>query len=190
MTPAAGPLGRLPFLFAVTGVNVVGGLVALLVLALRPSGNGHYGVLLVYGGLFWAWYVLHARRRLDAGLSQGWARGMALAIFIGFALGYMTLASLWSVPEVREEAFRTGGTLGALPLETNALVREAGLGLYGLMGLAGALLLVGLTTMGMLGLSLASFAFTMVTLFASPRPATERGAGALLAPWRGRSLSP
>jgi hypothetical protein len=167
------PLGRLKFLFGVTGVNIALGLVVLVALTFRPSGAGHLAVIILVAALQIVWMTLHARRFADAGRGP---LGSIVVFLFGlavFVVGYLIFAALWSSPEVQREAFRTAGGLGGsvLPLhiETNPLVLDAGRALAGWFGAAGAVVLSGVILFGFAATAMLAGAFTLFALVLSSR---------------------
>jgi hypothetical protein len=173
---AMSPLGRMPFLFGVTALNMLIFLVITLAFSFRPSGAGHMAVLVVVGALQALWFVLHGRRFADAGRPKTGPLLMTLLCFGSFAVGYMITAALWSSPEIQQEAFRTtGGIAGAGPvlhLESNPFIAEGGRMIAGVLGAAGAVVLSGFIVAALAGVTALSGAFS---LFALLLPSGMRG---------------
>jgi uncharacterized membrane protein YhaH (DUF805 family) len=145
------PMGRMPFLFGISAVNLAILFTAILALVFLPTGGGHLAVVIVIGALQVAWLALHARRFADAGRSATWPILMFLLSFTTFVIGYLIFAALWSSPEVQKEAFRTAGGIGAdgfRHVETNPMVLEAGRMFTGILGAAGAVVLSGMILFG------------------------------------------
>jgi hypothetical protein len=169
------PMGRLPFMIAISGMNIVILLAVLLALALRPTGGGHLAVLIAVGSLQFIWMTLHARRFLDAGKGAGWPIAMYLLCFGAFALGYIILASLWASPEVQREAFRTAGGIagnGAVMghEETLQFLVDGGRVIAASFGAAGAVVLSGFILIGLAITAFVSGCFSLLAL-ALPRQA-------------------
>jgi hypothetical protein len=147
------PMGRLPFIIAVSGMNIVILLTILFGLAVRPTGGGHLAVLIIVGGLQYAWMMLHARRFFDAGHGPAVPIMMFLLCFGAFAAGYLFLAALWASPEVQREAFRTaGGITGSGAIvgheETIQFLVDGGRIIAASFGVAGAVVLSGFILLG------------------------------------------
>jgi uncharacterized membrane protein YhaH (DUF805 family) len=145
------PMGRMPFLFGISAVNLAILFTAILALVFLPTGGGHLAVVIVVGALQVVWLALHARRFADAGRSATWPILMFLLSFTTFVIGYLIFAALWSSPEVQKEAFRTAGGIGAdgfRHVETNPMVLEAGRMFTGILGAAGAVVLSGMILFG------------------------------------------
>lgn len=168
------PLDRIPFVLGVTVANSAILFVSLAAFAFLPSGAGHIAVMVIMSALMWWWFSLHARRFGGAGRGLFWPSAMALIGFGVFALSYTTIAALWSVPEVQQEAFRTGGSDYTKHVETSAALVGLGRWFAGWVGAAGAVLIAGFlaTVMG-----LVAFATSFVSLAAILLP--SRGAPAL-----------
>jgi hypothetical protein len=161
------PMGRLRFLIGVCGLNLVILLSVLLSLAFRPTGGGHIAVLIVVGGLQYVWMILHARRFLDAGQGAAVPIGMFLLCLGVFVVGYLTLASLWSSPEIQREAFRTaGGITGSGAIigheETMQFLVDAGRTISTSFGIAGAVVLSGFILVGFAIVAFVSGCFSIV----------------------------
>jgi heme/copper-type cytochrome/quinol oxidase subunit 4 len=165
------PLGRLPFLLGISGLNVVILCAVLLALAFRPTGGGHLAVLIIVGGLQFVWMALHVRRFLDAGHGRVIPVAAFLLCFAIFAVGYLVLASLWASPEVQREAFRTAGGLsgsGAVNhLETIPLLIDSGRMIASALGAAGAVVLSGMI---LVGFGLTAFVSGCFSLIAAMLP--------------------
>jgi hypothetical protein len=162
------PLGRLPFLLGVSGLNIIILFAAVVSLAFRPTGGGHLAVLIGIGGLQYAWMTLHARRFLDAGKGPAVPIVMFLLCLGVFITGYLTLASLWASPEVQREAFRTaGGITGSGALihheETIQFLVDAGRMIATSFGAAGAVVLSGFI---LVGLAITTFVSGCFSVFA------------------------
>jgi hypothetical protein len=170
------PMGRLPFLLGISGLNVAILCAVLLAVAFRPTGGGHLAVLIGVGGLQFAWMVLHVRRFLDAGHGRGIPVAAFLLCFAVFAVGYLVLASLWASPEVQREAFRTAGGLsgsGAVNhLETIPLFIESGRLIASTLGAASALVLSGMI---LLGFGLTAFISGCFSIVAALLPGGRSG---------------
>lgn len=162
------PLGRLPFFVGVSVVNIIIFAAVIIALTFRPAGGGHMAVLIVVGALQALWFNLHSRRFADAGRGHSWPLVMLLLCFGSFAIGYLTLAALWSSPDIQREAFRTAGGLagGGMVdhIETNAFVIEGGNMIVSAVGLAGGVILSGFVIFGMAIASLVSVGFSFVAL--------------------------
>jgi hypothetical protein len=143
------PLGRIPFVLGVGVANSALVLATLLSFAFLPSGAGHVAVFIMMGALMWWWFSLHARRFAGAGRSLFWPGAMAAVAFGTFVLSYGIVAALWSVPEVQQEAFRTGGSDYTRHVETSAALVEFGRWTMGWIGAAGAVVLSGALAVGM-----------------------------------------
>ncbi len=169
------PLGRLPFFAGLTVLNTALVVATAAALTFLPAGGGHVAVLVVVGSLHAAWGLLHARRFADAGRSAALPIGAALALFALFAGGYLLVASLWSVPEVQQEAFRTGGGIGArhVAVETSETVIAMGRALASVMDAAQAVLFTGAVIVMLMLAAAASGIFSIVTLFMAPRRAAN-----------------
>jgi hypothetical protein len=149
MFSLARPLGRIPFVMGVGVANSALVLAALVSFAFLPSGAGHVAVLVVIGALMWWWFSLHARRFRGAGRSLFWPGAMAAVAFATFAVSYGIIAALWSVPEVQQEAFRTGGSDYTRHVETSAALLSLGRWTMSWVGAAGAVVLSGALAVGM-----------------------------------------
>jgi len=161
------PLARLPFFAGLCAMNAAIIVSASAALTILPSGAGHLAVLTVMGALHAGWFLLHARRFADAGRSAVWPFGVTLAGFSSFAVGYLLIAALWSVPEVQEAAFRTAGGVGggySAHVETNQLVIDAGRAVAALLGAAGSLLVTGIVAASLAIVAAFSAAFSIVSL--------------------------
>jgi hypothetical protein len=162
------PLGRFPFLASVSGVNIAILVTVLLALSFRPSGGGHLAVLIVVGALQAIWLVLHARRFSDAGYGKGWPVAMFILVFATFALSYLTMAALWSSPDVQREAFRTAGGISGGGMvdhvETNTLVVESGRAIASFIGVTGAVVLSGFLMLCLGFVAFVSGCFSLVAL--------------------------
>lgn len=177
------PLGRLPFFGGLSAVNTAILVAATAALTILPAGAGHVAVIVVVGGLQAVWFALHARRFADAGHGPGWPLGMTLALFAIFAGGYLLVASLWSVPEVQQEAFRTAGGIGGgrhAYVETSEAIIAAGRALASVMGAAGAVLFTGVAVFVM-GLAAAVSAVFSIVALALPSRRIEPAPPALRA---------
>jgi hypothetical protein len=165
------PLGRLPFLAGLTFVNTAMLIAAATSLTFLPTGGGHLAVLVVMGALHTWWFILHARRFADSSRSAGLPLGVAAAMFAIFAGGYLLIAALWSVPEVQQEAFRTGGGIGArhAAVETNEALIAAGRALASALGVAQAVLLTGAAVILMGFAAFVAGVFSIVTLLMPAR---------------------
>ncbi len=164
------PLGRLPFLVGVSGLNIIILAAVLLSLAFRPTGGGHLAVLILVGGLQYLWMTLHARRFLDAGHGPGVPIVMFLLCFGAFVAGYLILASLWASPEVQREAFRTAGGLtgsGAIVghEESIQLLVDGGRMIAASFGVAGAVILSGFILIGFAITAFVSGCFSIIAAF-------------------------
>ncbi len=161
------PLGRLPFLAGVSVVNIAIAAAATLALTLLPASGFSMAAFVIVAALQGAWLVLHARRFADAGRGPAWPLGLALVCFGVFAFGYILSASLWSVPEVQQEAFRTAGGIGdspRTPMETYVVISETGRALVSFLGAAAALVVTGLVAVLFLVVAAVSAVFSTVTL--------------------------
>jgi hypothetical protein len=142
----ARPLGRIGFLLMLTPVNTLLAIVVSFALFFHPTGAGHIATLIIVAALLYAWFALHARRFADAGKTAVPAGLMAIVAFASFALGHLIMAALWATPEVKAEAFRTGGGIGAGlsdHIETLPFLVEGGKALMAMFGVAGSLALSG-----------------------------------------------
>ncbi len=162
------PMGRLPFMIAIGGMNIVILLSVLFGLAFRPTGGGHLAVLVVVGGLQYVWMTLHARRFLDAGYGPAVPVLMFLLCFGAFAAGYLFLAALWASPEVQREAFRTaGGITGngtvAGHEESIQFLVDGGRMIAASFGVAAAALLSGFILLGFGIIALVSGCFSVIS---------------------------
>lgn len=158
------PIGRLPFLFAVSTVNSLLLLAVLLAFTFMPSGAGHMAVLVIIAAFMGWWFSLHARRFVGAGRGLFWPLMAALVCFGTFAMSYAIIAALWSVPEVQQEAFRTGGSDYTRHIETSALVVATGKWLAGWAGAAGSIALTGFLAMLMGLVALGSCILTFAAM--------------------------
>jgi hypothetical protein len=158
------PLGRVPFILGVSLANSALLLVILLSFAFLPSGAGHIAVLVIVGALMGWWFSLHARRFATAGRSVGWPAMVAAVCFLTFAVSYLTIAALWSVPDVQQAAFRTGGSDYTRHVESWAVVSETGRWLAGWLGATTAVLFSGFLAMVMSVVALASAFFSVIAL--------------------------
>jgi hypothetical protein len=149
MSALSRPLDRIRFVLGVAVANSAMLLTSLLSFAFLPSGAGHIAVLVIMAALIWWWFSLHARRFVGAGRGLFWPGSMALIGFATFALSYTIIAALWSVPEVQQEAFRTGGNDYTKHIETSAALLGLGRWVAGWVGAAGAILLAGFLAMVM-----------------------------------------
>jgi hypothetical protein len=161
------PMGRLPFLIAISGMNIVILLTVLFGLAFRPTGGGHLAVLIVVGGLQYVWMTLHARRFLDAGHGPAVPIMAFLLCFAAFAAGYLFLAALWASPEVQREAFRTaGGITGSGAIvgheETIQFLVDGGRIIAASFGVAGAVVLSGFILLGFGIIAVVSGCFSII----------------------------
>jgi hypothetical protein len=154
MSALSRPLDRFRFVLGVAVANSAILFVSLLSFAFLPSGAGHIAVLVVMAALIWWWFSLHARRFSGAGRGVFWPATFALIGFGAFAVSYTIIAALWSVPEVQQEAFRTGGSDYTRHVETSAAIIGLGRWFAGFVGAAGAILLAGFlaTVMGLVAL--------------------------------------
>jgi hypothetical protein len=173
------PMGRLPFMIAISGMNIVILLSVLLALAWRPTGGGHLAVLIAVGSLQFIWMTLHARRFLDAGKGPGFSIAMFLLCFGAFALGYIILASLWASPEVQREAFRTAGGLtgnGVMDshLETSMFLVDSGRMIASSIGVAAAAVLSGMILVGLGLVAFIGGCFSLIALLLPGGRAAER----------------
>jgi hypothetical protein len=137
------PLDRIRFVLGVAVANSAILLVGLASFAFLPIGAGHIAVFVIMAALIWWWFSLHARRFTGAGRGLFWPAAMAIAGFATFALSYTLIAALWSVPEVQQEAFRTGGSDYTKHIETSAALLGLGRWFAGWVGTAGAILFAG-----------------------------------------------
>ncbi len=182
------PLGRLPFIAGLSVVNIAIAASAALALTLLPASGFSMAAVVIVAALQAAWLVLHARRFADAGRGASWPIIAALACFGVFFVGYVISASLWSVPEVQQEAFRTAGGIGSarVPVEVNPVIADAGRALASVLGAAGALIVTGLIAVIMFLVAGVSVVFSTVTLLLpartdrSPLPLAPAGAGRVL----------
>ncbi len=160
------PLGRLPFLAGLSAVNILLAMTATLALTLLPASGFSTAAVVVVTALQGAWLVLHARRFADAGRGPGWPISFAATGFAVFLLGYLISASLWSVPEVQQEAFRTAGGIGTVrnAVAVNPLLGDFGRAMASVLGAAGALIVTGLVAIAMLLLAGASVVFSSIAL--------------------------
>jgi uncharacterized membrane protein YhaH (DUF805 family) len=161
------PIGRIRFVLGVGVANSLIILATLISFAFLPSGAGHIAVLVVMAALLWWWFSLHARRFLDAGRGLFWPAAMGLLCFGVFALSYGVIAALWSVPEVQQEAFRTGGSDYTKHVETSAALLGLGRWFAGWVGAAGAVMLAGFLAMLMGFVALLSGFVTLAGLLMS-----------------------
>ncbi len=176
------PIGRIPFVIGVGLANSALVLAILISFAFLPVGAGHMAVLVIVGALMWWWFALHARRFASAGRGLAWPAIMALVAYGSFALSYAIIAALWSVPEVQQAAFRTGGTDFTKHVETIPLVAETGRWLASWVGAAGAIVVAGLLATGMGVVALVAGVFSVITLLlpaAGPNPGQRLVAGVL-----------
>jgi hypothetical protein len=164
MFSLSAPLGRMPFAFGVSIANTVILLAALASFAFLPAGAGHAAVLIIMGALMWWWFTLHARRFAATGRGAAWPALMAAAAFLTFAVSYIVIAALWSVPEVQEAAFRTGGSDYRHHKETLEALATLGRWMASGVGAASAIVTSGLLAMLMGLVSLAAGLFSLVTL--------------------------
>jgi hypothetical protein len=160
------PLGRIPFVIGTSFVDSVLLLATLLAFAFMPSGNGHIGVLIIMAALMGWWFSLHARRFATSGYGFGWPLVVASAGFLTFAMAYGVNAALWSVPDVQQEAFRTGGTDFTRHVETSAALLGLGRWFAAWIGVAGALVLSGFMAilMGLVAFLSGVFSFVALVL--------------------------
>jgi hypothetical protein len=158
------PIGRIPFLIGVGLANSALVLAVLLAFAFLPVGAGHMAVLVIVGALMWWWFSLHARRFAGTGRGASWPAIMAIVAYGTFALSYGVIAALWSVPEVQQAAFQTGGSDFTKHVETIPLVLDLGRWLASWVGAAGAIILAGLLATAMGVVSLVAGVFSVVTL--------------------------
>jgi hypothetical protein len=162
------PLGRLPFLAGVSGLNIIILLAVTVSLAFRPTGAGHLAVLITVAGLQYAWMTLHARRFLDAGQRPAVPILVFLLCLGVFITGYLILASLWASPEVQREAFRTaGGIAGSGAVvgheETLQFLVDGGRIIAASFGVAGAVVLSGFILIGLAITAFVSGCFSIVS---------------------------
>jgi hypothetical protein len=162
------PLGRVPFLLGVSGLNIIILFAVVASLAFRPTGGGHLAVLIVVGGLQYVWMTLHARRFLDAGHGPVVPIVMFLICLGVFLAGYLTLASLWASPEVQREAFRTaGGITGSGAVvgheETLQFLVDGGRIIAASFGVAGAVVLSGFVLIGLAITAFVSGCFSVIS---------------------------
>jgi hypothetical protein len=161
----ARPLGRIGFLFWLTPVNTMLFVVIGFALFLHPTGAGHIATLIIVAALLYWWFSLHARRLADAGKGPGAAALMAVVGFASFALGHLVMAALWATPEVKAEAFRTGGGIGGGlggimdRVETLPFLIDGGKAITAALGVAGSLALSGavLAALGLVSVAGAAF---------------------------------
>ncbi len=163
------PIGRLPFLIAISGMNSVILLTILLALAFRPTGGGHLAVLIIVGGLQYVWMTLHARRFFDAGHGPAAPIIMFLLCFGAFAAGYLFLAALWASPEVQREAFRTAGGItgsGAVVSHEESIqfLVDGGRMIAASFGVAGAVVLSGFILLGFGIIAFVSGCFSVISV--------------------------
>ncbi len=164
------PLGRLPFLAGLSVVNIAIAAAATLALTLLPASGFSMAALVIVAALQGAWLVLHARRFADSGRGPAWPVLFGLLCFGVFLFGYVISASLWSVPEVREEAFRTAGGIGGSARnieETYLWIASTGRSLVEFLGAATALVVTGLVAILFLVVAAISAVFSTVTLMLS-----------------------
>lgn len=173
MVSPIGRLGWLGFLWRAALINLIGMTAGVGALVTHPAAGGSLAFLILMAALFWVWFSIHARRRADAGLSRGWAAGVALAIYAGFAVGYLILAALWAVPEPQRDAFVTGGVMTSRPEALDGALWSLGGLFYAALGKAGALALSGLVLGGFGGLVMAASVFSFLTLVAPSVPAKD-----------------
>jgi hypothetical protein len=171
------PLGRLPFLVGVSGLNIIILFAVAVSLAFRPTGAGHLAVLITVAGLQYVWMTLHARRFLDAGRGPTVPILMFLLCLGVFAIGYLTLASLWASPEVQREAFRTaGGITGSGVVagreETLQFLVDGGRIIAASIGLAGAVVLSGFI---LIGLAITAFVSGCFSIISAVLPTARAG---------------
>ena len=161
------PLGRLPFFAGLSVVNIAIAALATVSLVLLPSRGASLAVLVVMSALQAVWLLLHVRRFVDAGRGPAWAIGFWLLGFGVFVLGYLVSASLWSVPEVQQEAFRTAGGIGGRmqsPADALPVLVDAGRAMADVLGAAGALFITGLIAIVFVVVAAVSAVFSTVTL--------------------------
>jgi hypothetical protein len=167
----ARPLGRIGFLIWLTPVNTVLFIVTGFALFLHPTGAGHIATLIIVAALIYWWFMLHARRFADAGKGSGAAGLMAIVGFASFALGHLIMAALWATPEVKAEAFRTGGGIGGSGVmdhvETLPFLIDGGKAITAAIGVAGSLALSGAVLIVLGLVSAAGLAFSFYTLLLS-----------------------
>jgi hypothetical protein len=173
MFSLARPLGRIPFVVGVAAANSAMVLATLVSFVFLPSGAGHIAVLLIMAALVWWWFSLHARRFAGAGKGRFWPGAMALIGYGAFAASYTLIAALWSVPEVQQEAFRTGGNDYTRHVETSAALIGLGRLLAGWAGAAGAIVLASI--MGVV-MSLTALASGFVSFAALVMPSGSAAA--------------
>jgi hypothetical protein len=162
------PMGRLPFLVGVSGLNIIILFAVAASLAFRPTGAGHLAVLIVVVGLQYAWMTMHARRFLDSGRGPAVPILMFLLCLGVFITGYLTLASLWASPEVQREAFRTaGGITGSGVIvsheETLQFLVDGGRIIAASFGVAGAVVLSGFVLIGLAITAFVSGCFSIIS---------------------------
>jgi hypothetical protein len=166
----ARPLGRIGFLLWLTPVNTMLFVVVSFALFLHPTGAGHIATLIVVAALLYWWFSLHARRFADAGKGPGAAALMAAVGFGSFALGHLVMAALWATPEVKAEAFRTGGGMGGGMggvmdhVETLPFLIDGGKAITAALGVAGSLALSGAVLVALGLVSAAGAAFSVYAL--------------------------
>lgn len=158
------PIGRVPFALGVGAANSLILFAILIVFAFMPSGTGHVAVLVLIAALMAWWFSLHARRFAGAGRSLVWPLVMVLVCYGTFAISYGIIAALWSVPEVQQEAFRTGGSDHTRHVETSAVVIGLGKWLAGVAGAAGALALTGVLALLMALVAMVSGVVSVIAL--------------------------
>jgi hypothetical protein len=166
MFPSSRPIGRIPFVLGVGAANSLILLAALISFAFLPSGAGHVAVLVIMAALIFWWFSLHARRFVGAGRGVAAPAAMAIVSFATFAVSYAAIAALWSVPEVQQEAFRTGGSDYTRHVETSAALVALGRWFAGWVGAAGALMVAGFLAvlMGVVALSTTIVTFIALLL--------------------------
>jgi hypothetical protein len=174
MLSLSAPLGRIGFAGGVGAANTAMFVVALVSFGFLPSGAGHIAVLVVMGALMAWWFSLHARRFATTGRGAAWPGVMTAVAYLTFAISYVIIAALWSVPEVQQEAFRTGGGDYRQHKETIEALATLGRWLADGVGAASAIVMTGLLAMLMVAVSIMAGVFSLVTLFlpgAGPPPA-------------------
>jgi hypothetical protein len=166
------PLGRFVFAAGVGVANTALFVMALASFAFLPSGEGHIAVLVIMGALMMWWFSLHARRFADAGWGVGWPAAVAVMAYGTFAVSYLIVAALWSVPEVQQEAFRTGGGDYRQHRETFEALTTLGRWLAGGIGAAWAVVLTGFlaVVMGLVSIGAGVFSLVALMLPSGARP--------------------
>jgi hypothetical protein len=164
MFSLSAPLGRIGFSAGVGVANTALLLTALLSFAFLPSGAGHVAVLVIMAALMTWWFTLHARRFAAMGRGQGWPAAMTAVAYLTFAVSYVIIAALWSVPEVQQAAFQTGGSDFRNHKETLEAISTLGRWMAAGVGAASAIVITGLLAVVMGLVAIAAGVFSLVTL--------------------------